>query len=81
MLIVLINIDIKFFLLKSTFFLNFEFEFRKHEPRKYVLVVRKLTIYRISSFALFRSRYIQHAPALWKQLSLINQSRCSQFAL
>jgi hypothetical protein len=30
-------------------------------------------IYWISLFALFRSRYIQHAPALWKQISLINR--------
>jgi hypothetical protein len=80
--IILINIDTKFFIkIDKLFFLNFEFELRKHEPTKYALLVRKLSIYRISLFALFRSRYIEYAPALWKQLSLINQSRYSQFAL
>jgi hypothetical protein len=40
-----IFINIAYLLSRQTFFFNVEFEFRKYEPRKYVLVVIKLRMY------------------------------------
>jgi hypothetical protein len=56
-------------------FFNFEFEFRKYEPKNIFLSLENLRYIEYLYLRYFDRVKSNMPPALWKQLSLINQSR------